>query len=223
MNKILIGSNVVLIAAVAILFYKVNKLDGDAPETGKEDITELNDSSKTANTVINSIATPPTGKIAFVNIDIINEQSEEVNDLVAEAKRSKASIEASVESLSIKYQNKVEEYQSAAKAGIRPQSDMEALAREIQNIERDAQNKQLQMDNLTMNINEKNIAFQQNLKEFLVNWNEGRFDYILTYSEAIPSMLLGNASLDVTKEVMEKVNADYKRRKEEVKSKTKKK
>ncbi|MCE3260727.1 MAG: OmpH family outer membrane protein, partial [Bacteroidetes bacterium] len=152
-----------------------------------------------------------------VNIDVINEESAEVNDLVAEAKRTKANIEASVERLSIEYQNKVEEYQQSAKAGIRPQSDMEALAKKIQDIEREAQNKQLQMDNLSMNINEKNAAFQDGLKAFLVKWNNGRYDYILTYSEAIPSMLLGNASLDVTKEVITKVNEEYKAKKATVK------
>ncbi|MGZ3899687.1 MAG: hypothetical protein ACXVNQ_04975, partial [Bacteroidia bacterium] len=102
---------------------------------------------------------------------------------------------------------------------IRSQSDMEALAKEIQGIEREAQNKQLQMDNLSMNINERNAAFQDGLKQFLVKWNNGRYDYILTYSEAIPSMLLGNATLDVTKEVIEQVNAEYKNRKAQSKSK----
>jgi len=223
MNKVLIGTNIVLVAAVAFLFYKVNTIsatDGETKEENKQTVAA--DSGKKNVSSFNTVATPVTGKIAFVNIDIINEESAEVNDLIAEAKRSKANIEASVESLSMKYQTKVEEYQSAAKAGIRSQSDMEALAKEIQGLELEAQNKQLQMDNLSMAINEKNAAFQDNLKAFLVKWNNGRYDYILTYSESIPSMLLGNAALDVTKEVMEQVNADYKKRKEESKSKSKK-
>ncbi|MBI2720833.1 MAG: OmpH family outer membrane protein [Bacteroidetes bacterium] len=216
MNKILIGLNVLLVAAVAFLFYKVNSLSSDTDVSVKQDntiepIKKDKDIIKVSS--INSVSTPVTGKIAFVNIDQINEQSTEVNDLVAEAKRSKTNIEASVESLSIKYQTKMEEYQASAKAGIRSQADMEALAKEIQTIEREAQNKQLQMDNLSMSINEKNTAFQEGLKQFLAKWNNGRFDYILTYSNAIPSMLLGNASLDITKEVIENVNAEYKNRK----------
>lgn len=216
MNKILIGLNVLLVAAVAFLFYKVNSLSSDTDVSVKQDntiepIKKDKDIIKVSS--INSVSSPVTGKIAFVNIDQINEQSTEVNDLVAEAKRSKTNIEASVESLSIKYQTKMEEYQASAKAGIRSQADMEALAKEIQAIEREAQNKQLQMDNLSMSINEKNTAFQEGLKQFLAKWNNGRFDYILTYSNAIPSMLLGNASLDITKEVIENVNAEYKNRK----------
>lgn len=214
MNKILIGLNVLLVAAVAFLFYKVNSLSSDTDASVKQENTIepiKKDVIKVSS--INSVSSPVTGKIAFVNIDQINEQSTEVNDLVAEAKRSKTNIEASVESLSIKYQTKMEEYQASAKAGIRSQADMEALAKEIQAIEREAQNKQLQMDNLSMSINEKNTAFQEGLKQFLAKWNNGRFDYILTYSNAIPSMLLGNASLDITKEVIENVNEEYKIRK----------
>jgi outer membrane protein len=216
MNKILVGVNVVLVIAVAFLFYKVSSIDtgnGNAPK--EENVTsETKKDSVKPKSTYNAVSTPVTGKIAFINIDQLNEQSEEVNDLIAEAKRTKNNIEASVENLSKKYQSKVEEYQTSAKAGIRPQSDMDALAREIQGLEQEAQNKQLQMDNLTMNINERNAAFQDGLKQFLVKWNNGRFDYILTYSEAIPSMLLGNASLDVTKEVIEQVNAEYKSKKQ---------
>lgn len=221
MNRILLGINIVLIVAVAFLFYKISshetareeKKSGETPETEAK-----KDSVKTKSN-FNAVSTPVTGKIAFVNIDVINEESAEVNDLVAEAKRTKGNIEASVESLSQKYQTKMEEYQTSAKAGIRSQQDMEALAKEIQGIEREAQNKQLQMDNLSMSINERNAAFQDGLKQFLIKWNNGRYDYILTYSEAIPSMLLGNAALDVTKEVIEQVNAEYKTRKAQSKSK----
>ncbi|MBA3662779.1 MAG: OmpH family outer membrane protein [Bacteroidetes bacterium] len=214
MNKILVGINVVLIAAVAFLFYKINKISpADTGKVTEGSSSELKKDSIKPRTVVNSVSTPVTGKIAFVNIDQINEQSSEVNDLIAEAKRTKGNIESSVESLSQKYQTKMEEYQTSAKAGIRSQADMESLAKEIQGIEREAQNKQLQMDNLSMNINEKNAAFQQGLKQFLVKWNNGRYDYILTYSEAIPSMLLGNAALDITKEVIDQVNEEYKSRK----------
>lgn len=222
MNKILIGVNAVLVVAVGYLFYKTSSATGSSSGEKESTETATTDSAKAPEKKTNSfntVATAPTGKIAFINIDIINEKSDEVNDLVSEAKRSKNNIEASVESLSIKYQSKMEEYQRTAKAGIAPQSQLEELAKEIQQIEKEAQNKQLQMDNLSMNINDKNIAFQTGLKDFLVKWNNGRYDYILSYSEAIPSMLLGNASLDVTQEVLTQVNAEYQAKKANSKAK----
>jgi outer membrane protein len=215
MNKILIGVNAVLVIAVAFLFFKINSLDhserNESQETKKGETKET--PSKPVTHVTEAVATTPTGKIAFVNIDRLNEESLEVGDLIAELKRRKSNIEASVESLSMEYQKKVEEFQMSQKAGIAPQSELERKAKEIQAIEKEAQNKELQMDNLSMDINEKNNNFQKSVREFLIKWNNGRFDYILSYSEAIPSMLLGNSTLEVTNEVLGELNDAYKKRK----------
>ncbi len=107
----------------------------------------------------------------------------------------------------------MQEYQISEKAGIASQAEMEAKVREIQALEKDAQNKQIQMDNLTVDISEKNALFQQTVKSFLVKWNNGRYDYILSYSDAVPTMLLGNATLDITNEVVEQINSEYKAKK----------
>lgn len=214
MNKIIIGVNVVLIAAVGFLFYKVNDLGSAGTE--KTETTQENKADvKTVDTktVSTPVGNTPTGKIAFVNIDILNDKSLEVIDLIAESKRKKSSIEASVENLSMQYQKKVEEFQMSQKAGIAPQSELEAKAREIQAIEKEAQNKQIQMDNLSIDIGEKNASFQKNVKDFLIKWNNGKYDYILSYSDAVPTMLLGNATLDITDEIVTQFNDEYKERK----------
>ncbi|MDI1354846.1 MAG: OmpH family outer membrane protein [bacterium] len=209
MNRILIGVNAILVVAVAFLFYKVNLNEG-SHEEGKK-APEQSASVKTEVVKrIEAAATPVTGKIAFIDIDRLNEESLEIGDLVAETKRRKTNIEASVESLSMRYQKKVEEFQLSQKAGIASQSELEAKAREIQEIEKEAQNKQLQMDNLSMDINDKNIQFQKNVKNFLINWNKGRYDFILSYSDAVPSMLLGNTTLEVTDEIIKSLNEEYK-------------
>ncbi|MBL7910850.1 MAG: OmpH family outer membrane protein [Bacteroidia bacterium] len=213
MNKAIIGVNVVLVAAVGFLFYKVNNLTGPTSEK-KESTEDIKTDTKPAETkTVAPVGNTPTGKIAFVNIDILNDKSLEVIDLIAESKRKKASIEASVESLSMQYQKKVEEFQMSQKAGIAPQSELEAKAREIQAIEKEAQNKQIQMDNLSIDIGEKNASFQKNVKDFLVKWNDGKYDYILSYSDAVPTMLLGNATLDITDQIVTQFNDEYKQRK----------
>jgi Skp family chaperone for outer membrane proteins len=130
--------------------------------------------------------------------------------MIKKLKSSRASIEASVESLSIQYQNKVKEYQSSASAGIAPESELAMKAKEIQAIEREVQNKQVQMDNLAMEMNDKNNAFQNEVRRFIQEKYEGKFDYVLTFSESIPSMLYGNSALDITHEVILQLNEDYK-------------
>jgi outer membrane protein len=220
MNKLLLVLNALLIIAVAFLFYKINSLSGD--KSGDEKL-EVNAEIKT-DTVKKqitpvAIGTPPTGKIAYLNLDVLNESSLEVLDLVKEAKNRKAGIEASLETLSMNYQKKMQEYQVSAKAGIASESEMEGKAREIQSLEKEAQNKQLQMDNLTNDIGEKNALFQQTIKSFLVKWNSGKYDYILSYSDAVPTMLVGNATLDITTEVVELINNEYKAKKASVSKK----
>ncbi len=210
MNKILVGVNAILVVAVAFLFYKINTLSSTPEPTPT--VEKKEPETKTVKTV-EQVGNIPTGKIAYINIDKLNEESLEISDLVNESKRRKTSIEASMENLNIQYQKKVEEYQMSAKAGIAPASEMQAKEKEIMSLEKEAQNKQIQMDNLSLDINDKNFNFQKGVKDFLIKWNQGRFDYILSYSDAVPSMLLGNTTLEVTDEVIKQLNEEYKQRK----------
>jgi outer membrane protein len=217
MNRIVIAVNVLLLAAVAFLFFRVWKLESPvaeespAPAHGEVKPVEEKKTEEPARA--------PTGKIAYVNIDRLNEESLEIVDLIAESRRRKNSIESSVESLSAEYQKKVEEFQMTQKAGIAPESDLRRKAADIERIEREAQEKQMQMDRLTMDINDKNLAFQKNVKDYLNRWNAGRYDFILSLSDAVPSMLLGNPALEVTDEVIRGLNDEYRAGREAKKKK----
>jgi outer membrane protein len=213
MNRILISINAGLVLAVAFLFFKVYSTTEGVSVTPEisEDVPKA--AKPEAEPKVKQVGNAPTGKIAYVNIDRLNEESLEISDLVSESKRRKESIEASMEGLNMKYQNKVEEFQLLQKGGIAPKSEMEAKAREIQAIEQEAQNKQLQMDQLTLDMNRKNESFQRTVRELLLRWNDGRYDYILSYSEAVPTLLLGNSTLEVTEDVIREVNNEYKQRK----------
>lgn len=207
----MIGVNAVLVVAVAFLFYQVNS-GGSAEKEETTEAVRTEDKSEAPEAALKTeqVANVPTGKIAYVDIDRLNDESLEIGDLVSETQRRKNMIEASMESLNDQYAKEVEDFQRSQRAGIASQSDLEAKARKIQQLENEAQNKQLQMDKLSMDMNEKNNRFQKNVRDLLLKWNAGRYDYILSYSEAIPSMLLGNASLEVTDEVIRELNEAYK-------------
>jgi outer membrane protein len=214
MNRILIAVNVLLAAAVIFLFYKVyEQPSADVPKEDAKEEPKTEQVAAVAEKPVVQAGNAPTGKIAYVDIDRLNEESLEIIDLIAESKRRKNSIESSVESLSQQYQRKVEEFQMSQKAGIATETELRNKAREIENIEKEAQNKQVQMDNLSMDISDKNAQFQKHVKDVLVKWNEGRYDFILSYSEAVPSLLLGNSTMEVTNEVITLLNKEYKERK----------
>ena len=211
MNRILIGLNVVLALAVVFLFYKVYQpAQGEVVE---EQTAKSNDKPAESKAKLQMPSNAPTGKIVFVNIDRLNEESMEISDLVKESTQRKNAIESSIASLSNLYQKKVEEYQTSAKAGIAPASEMQMKEKEIMSLQKEAENKQMQMDNLSLDLNEKNASFQKTVRDFLIKWNQGRYDYVISYSEAVPTMLLGNASLEITDEVIAALNAEYKTKK----------
>lgn len=208
MNKVLIALNALLIAAVGYLFFKVNNLSSG----------DVNSETKTEETkkpiVVENKNVPVTGKIAYINIDKINEQSLFVADMVKKLERTKSSIEASLENLSMKYEEKVKDYQSSASAGIMPENELAMKAKEIQAIEKDAQGKRVAMDNLGIELNEKNEVFKKEIKELILDKYAGKFDYVLTYSENVPLIVYGNASFDITDEVIVQINEIYKSKKE---------
>lgn len=212
MNRFLLGSNIVLSLAVAFLFYKVYALSSTSRASAQE-LTDSKDQTEVIKPKAQMPGNMPTGKIVFVNIDRLNEESNEIKDLVKESNQRKSSIESSISNLSNLYQKKVEEYQTSAKAGIAPASEMQSKEKEIMNLQKEAENKQMQMDNLTMDLNDKNLAFQQTVRDFLIRWNKGRYDFVISYSETVPTMLLGNSALEITDEVINELNAEYKVRK----------
>lgn len=208
MNKVLLALNGLLIAAVAFLFFKVSSLSSSA-DSNAESKTEDN---KTP-VVVENKNVPVTGKIAYINIDKINEQSLFVADMVKKLERTKSSIEASLENLGMKYEEKVKDYQSSASAGIIPENELAAKARDIQAIEKDAQGKRVQMDNLGIELNEKNEVFKAEIKNLILEKYSGKFDYVLTYSENVPLIVYGNPAFDVTDEVIVQINEIYKNKK----------
>lgn len=212
MNKLLAALTGILTIVVIVLLMKLYNTPTTTEDNYKsEQATEAEAKKETALPPMPS--SQPTGKIVYVDIDQLNEQSIEVGDLVRDAKRKKEAIEASMEKLQNDYQRKIQDYQAAAKAGIAPASELQATEREILRMEKEASDKQMQMDNLSIEINDKNAQFQKNVKAFLQKWNNGRYDFILSYSEVVPSMLIGNSTLDVTNEVIEELNKDYKAKK----------
>ena len=199
----------VLTGAVIFLFIKVHSGNVVVPEENKQSPDEKTSSAPAVRMPGNA----PTGHIAFVNIDRLNEESLEIRDLFAESKKRKTAIESSLESISAQYQKKMEDYQTSAKAGIAPESEMKAKEREIMGLQKEAESKQLQMENLQSEVNEQNGNFQKTVRGFLQRWNGGKYDYILSYSETVPTMLIGNTSLEITEQVIKGLNSEYINRK----------
>ncbi|GIV29063.1 MAG: hypothetical protein KatS3mg028_0129 [Bacteroidia bacterium] len=151
----------------------------------------------------------PETKIAFVNIDTLNEKYLFIADYVKMMKKRKDALEAQLQSMMANFQQEYESFQQSVQAGIAPQSELEKQKRKLEQQQKDIQNKQLQMDNLALELQEKNEQLQKDIKEFMKRFNNGKYDYILSYSDALPNVLLANPQYDITKEVLDALNKEY--------------
>lgn len=203
MKQVLIGLNVLLAVAVIYLFVKVNGMG----ENGKEKETTLPKVSESKGDGGDKPGV--TGKIAFINIDSLNEKSMYIKDLMKELNGRKAVLEGSFQSLQTTYQTKMQELQESYKAGIASEAQLKAEAQKIRQMENDMANKQVQMDNLVNEISEKNAKFQDDVRAFLKEYTKDKYDYVLSYSTAIPSLLVGNEQFDLTTDVIKQLNERY--------------
>lgn len=201
-RDILIGLSIAANIAIAII------LLGEYIK--KEKNTSTRSSAANNNTTPSStINNLPDTKIAFVNIDTLNEKYLYISDYVKVMKKKKETLEAQLQSMMTQFQQDYETFQQSVQAGIAPQAELEKQKRKLEQQQKDIQNKQLQMDNLALELQEKNEQLQKDIKEFIKRFNNGKYDYIVSYSDALPNVLFAKPEYDITKEVLEALNKEY--------------
>jgi len=155
----------------------------------------------------------PEARIAFVNIDTLNENYLFISDYVKVLKNKRLALESQLESLSIKFQQDYESAQQSAQSGIMPPAELENKKRDLERQQRELENKQIQMDKLAVEMQEKNEELQQQVKDFLIRFNDGKYDYIMAYTNTVPTILLANPKLEITAQVLDALNTEYKNKK----------
>lgn len=197
--------NGVLAIAVAILFYQVHTL--------KSVVMPVSEASGSDTEVKPAIIASSTNlgdaKIAYVNTDSINEHYAYIADFTKVLRGKKANLEAQMESMTIKFQNDYQAFQQSAQAGIAPQSELLKTEESLKRQQQDLANKEMQMQNLGVELEEKNMELNKNVKEYLQRYNNGKFDYILSYSDLLPTILLTNPKLDITRDILKGLNEEY--------------
>ncbi len=200
--------NGVLAIAIAILFYQVNTLKN---QTNSKDNSDLPDKEVSTSTqaLIESNTNLADAKIVFINTDSINEKYNYISDFTKTIRARKSALEAQMESMTLKFQQDYQSYQQSAQAGIASQADLMRQEESLKRQQNELANKELQMQNLGLELEEKNEELNKNVKEFLKKINNNRFDYILSYSDLVPTILLTNPKLDITSEVLKGLNEEY--------------
>ncbi|MGZ3885336.1 MAG: OmpH family outer membrane protein [Bacteroidia bacterium] len=210
MKNILYGIIAVLAICVAVLFYQVHSL-----KSGMSGPVAPNTETKHEPQIISSPADAklPDAKIAYINIDTLNENYLMIADYVKVLKTRRQALDGQIQSMTQKFQQDYEAAQQSAQAGILPPAELEAKKIQLERQQSEIANKQMQMDNLAVEMQEKNEELQREVRNFLISYNQGKYDYIMAYTSAVPNILLANPKFEITSQVLQALNADYRNKK----------
>lgn len=207
MKNVLYAIIAVLVICVGILFYQVNSLKGGGSST-VENTSAEKESKKPV--IINAASDPlPNAKIAYINIDTLNEKYLFISDYVKVLKNKRIALESQMQVMSQKFQEDYEAAQQSAQAGLLPPAEMENKKRDLERQQRELENKQIQMDKLALEMQEKNDQLNMDVKNFLMENYEGKYDFIMAYTMAVPTILLANPKLEITYQVLDALNTAY--------------
>ena len=198
MKKFLLGSNIVLIICVAVLFYLNFKKPGSSPVKS----ASAGSGVAVANGAFN---------IAYFEMDSIENNYEYLKVVRNELKSKESEMSGQLNNLKKRYYEKVNKFQQEA-AGM-TQEKQGAMQEELMGEQKMIQNKEqalgLELQDASFNkMQEVNKTIENYLKEF--NKDKG-YSYILAHQPG--TIYFKDPNLDITSPVLEGLNENYKKKK----------
>ncbi|HQP76647.1 MAG TPA: OmpH family outer membrane protein [Saprospiraceae bacterium] len=210
MKNVSLIFNVILTIAVAFLFYlnfkKPIQVTTITTSSGKDSTIKVDIPETLPEGV-------PMGKILYVDIDTINEKYTFIKNQKAIIERQGAQAEASLKAKAQSLQSEFIEYQKKAQAGELTQQQAMAMEKSLtdkqQALAQQEQKLSTQLVEKTQKIQEElNAKMRKELKVFMEKYGA---DYILGYTEGA-NILLPNPKLNITKEVLNRLNESDKKK-----------
>ncbi len=198
--------NVFLLIAVAILYY----LHFSNSSTAQ--LTATSDSVATTKFIVKAPKDIKASKIVFVNTDVLNEQYELVKELSSTIKTKQQTLDSKYQKKGKEFQVKYMDFQQKSSQGLLSENQGKAIQEGLvkQKEELDAMEAQLQglMDKMQAD----NEVVLKNVMNYIKEYNKNsNYNYILAYSNsAMSPVLLANDSLDITAEIVDGLNEQYK-------------
>ena len=203
--------NVVLLIAVAVLYYlhfTECKANCGAATTGT-------DSTAVVKPVVMSPSEIKASKIVFVNLDILSDQYDYLKDVSAAAQAELSTLENQYQTKGQKLQQDYADFQNQASKGLLSDNQIKEQQEKFA-----ARKDELdQMQAKSQALEEKNQArteeARKNLTDYITEYNKsGHYNYVLAYSNGpLSPVLFANDSLDITKDILAGINAQYRAKK----------
>ena len=205
MKQVSLIVNIILVAAVAVLFYLYSSLKKNVEALGMQGATTL----QTPATLAANAGSLKDAKIAYLNIDSLDYRYQFIIDNSKEMRAKQAGLESQYQSMVAKFQADYQELQQAAQAGIRPQAELEKEKARLEQMQYEIASKEKQMQALTEDVGRKQGEMLKKVSSYIATFNNGRYDYILAYTSNVSSVLYAKPGLDLTKEILAGLNAEY--------------
>jgi len=213
MNKnISVLLNVVLLIAVAVLYYFHFSSQNTCSDTG----ISGTDSAAITNPKVMAPKEIKASKIVFINSDVLNEKYDFVKDLTASAQSRQQKLESAYQSKAQKLQQDYADFQQKASQGLLSENQSNAAQEDLMKRKESLDQMESQLQALVEEIQKSNEEVRQTVIDYVKEYNKnGQYNFILTYTEGPGGVvLLANDSLDITAEIIEGLNAQYKAKKE---------
>ena len=158
-----------------------------------------------------SHATGGAGRIAYVNIDTLEANYAYLKSKKDEFTRRQASMKAELQNSAEQMQRDYANVQRKAQAGTLTEAEYQSAQKRRGQMQQSLQTREAALtEQLLREQDEFNMDLKKRLDKFLDEYNKDKhYDYILSYTPS-GSILYADKSLDITKDVIEGMNATNK-------------
>jgi outer membrane protein len=210
MKKAPLIINVVLFVAVAILYYLHFKSCNNTCEASAS-----NDSAAAAKPIVMAPKEIKASKIVYINSDVLNKEYDFVKDLTAAAQAKEQRLQSTYETKAKKFQEDYTSLQEKASQGLLSENQATTAQADLMKRKEELDKMELQLQSMMDDIQKSNEEVRKNVISYIQEYNKtGQYNFILTYTDNPGGfLLLANDSLDIKREVVVGLNAQYKAQK----------
>ncbi len=203
--------NVVLLIAVAVLYYLHFSTCNDTCTSSKS----ATDSTVSAKPLVMSPSEIKASKIVYLNSDVLNEKYEFVKELTAAAQVKQQRLESVYQKKGQGLQQKYGEFQQKASQGLLSENQTKTAQEELAKDKAELDKMEGQLQALADEFQKSNEEVRKEVVDYVKEYNKtGRYNYILTYTNGPGGIiLLADDSLDITNDILDGLNAQYKAKK----------
>jgi outer membrane protein len=176
--------------------------------------------SNNSATALNAIASKGSIKVAYVDVDSFENNYLYLKSKREEFSKRQQSMQAELDHSAQQLQTDYAAFQEKVQKGTIGQSEGEAAEKRLMQMQQTLRLREQSLtEQLVKEKDDFNEQLHKDLEAFIEEYNKDKgFDYILSYSKVTSSILYGNEALNITKDIIDGMNA----RKKPVEEKKKK-